>query len=72
MLSYFALAPVAVAVILYLLPFERIGRAVALAAQAALAGFSCHLFFLCKRGDVVSQIGGYGALAEKITEAANL
>jgi len=63
MLTFFAMVPIMIAVFLYVLPFKKIARALAIVAQLALTCAAFYLFLLCKEGDVVTPIGGYlGAL----------
>ena len=59
MLSFFATIPIIIAVILYVLPFEKTARALAGVAQAALLGFAFYVFLLCKDGDIVTRVGNY-------------
>ena len=59
MLSYFVIAPLLTAVFLYVFSTVKAARMVAVAAQMTLVGFAAQLFFMCKEGDIVTNIGGY-------------
>ncbi|MCL2380232.1 MAG: hypothetical protein FWC64_01405 [Treponema sp.] len=59
MLTYIVIAPIVIAVLLYLLPFERTARAIAIAAQAALTAYAYWIFSLSKEGDIITIVGGH-------------
>jgi len=60
MLTYFVMAPILMAVFLYLFFFAKITRIIVIVAQIALLCAACYLFFL-SRGEnvVVTNIGNY-------------
>ena len=63
MLIYFVIVPIMLAVFLYLFPFERAARTIALLAQMGLVGSSVYLFMLSREEKVITAIGYYdGAL----------
>jgi len=59
MLSFFATGPVIIAVLLFILPFEKAARVIAAAAETALFGFAFYVFLQCKNGDITQRIGNY-------------
>ena len=59
MLSYFAVAPILIAILLYLVPFEKAARIIAIVTQTALFGFAFYVFMLCKEGDIVARVGNF-------------
>jgi multicomponent Na+:H+ antiporter subunit D len=60
MLSFFPLAPLVIALIIYLFPVEKAGKIIAVATQTALSVCACFLFMQCKAGEIVSTVGNYG------------
>ena len=59
MLAYFVIGPIVVAVFLYLFPFERAAKLIAIAAQAVLLGSAFYLFNLSNESVVIDVIGHY-------------
>ncbi|MCL2399767.1 MAG: proton-conducting membrane transporter [Defluviitaleaceae bacterium] len=59
MLIYFVIVPILLAVFLYLFPFERAARTIAILAQMGLVGASVYLFTLSRENSVVTAIGNY-------------
>ncbi|MCL2045112.1 MAG: proton-conducting membrane transporter [Oscillospiraceae bacterium] len=59
MLTYFVIVPLLTAVFLYVFSSAKIVRIIAIIAQAILASFATQLFFLCKKGDIITTIGNY-------------
>ena len=59
MLSYFVIVPIVIAVFLYLFPFERSARIVAVGLQSGLLVAAFYLFRLAQEGDVIVAIGSY-------------
>ena len=59
MLSYFVIAPILTAIFLYVFSTAKAARMIAIAAQAVLAGFAAHLFYLCKEGERITNIGDF-------------
>ena len=59
MLAYFVIAPIIIAVILYLLPYERVAKIIAILAQCVMLIASVYVFNLSRVSDVVSVIGHY-------------
>jgi len=72
MLSFFAIIPLVVAVVIYILPLEKIGRIIAVAVQATLTCCAFYLVFMCKQGEVVSTIGNYIGVMGIILKADSL
>ena len=59
MLAFFAIIPVFLAVLLYVIPFEKFAKVLIVLAQAGLTCAAFFLFLETKAGDVVSNIGNY-------------
>ena len=59
MLSYFVIVPILSAVFLYVFSSVKAARILALAAQAVVTCFAARLFFLCKEGEIITNIGNY-------------
>ena len=61
MLSFFAIVPVIIAILLYLIPFKKFARVAALVLQAGLTGGAFYLFFLCRQsgGELISAVGNF-------------
>jgi len=59
MLVWFVIAPVLIALFIYIIPFKNAGKIIAIAAQAALTCFAFYIFLLCKNGDVIERAGNY-------------
>ena len=59
MLIYFVIAPILLAVFIYLFPFFKISKGILILAQIALLGFSIYLFHLSRYADVTLPIGNY-------------
>jgi len=59
MLSLFATVPMIIAVFLYILPYKKLARALAAAAQAALTLCAFYVFFQANNGDIVARVGNY-------------
>ena len=58
MLAYFVVAPILIAVFLYVFSTNT-GRVLAITAQAVLVGFSCYLFYISRERTVITVIGNY-------------
>jgi len=72
MLSFFATVPILIAVLLYILPFEKTARAIAITVQLALTCCAFYLFLTCKEGEIVSRIGNYNGVLGIILKADTL
>ena len=59
MLSFFVTVPTVIAVFLYIFPFEKAGKLMAIAAQAALTYFSSYLFLQSNHEEIVSVVGNF-------------
>lgn len=59
MLPWFVMTPVLTALALYILPFKKAGKIIAVAAQAVMICFAFHIFFMCREGNVLVRIGNY-------------
>jgi len=59
MMIYFVIVPIVIAVFLYLFPFERAARILAMIAQSGLLGAAFYLFRQSRAGDIVVFIGTY-------------
>ena len=62
MLTFFVILPILIAVFLYLVPFTKFARAVAIIAQAGLTAAAGYLFILTREEKVITTIGDYGIL----------
>ena len=62
MLSWFVLAPVLTAVFLYIFPFKKAGRAIAIIVQMAMIASAFYLFFLCKEGDIYTNVRNFSGV----------
>jgi len=62
MLTYYVLAPVVIAVFLYLFSSNKTNRIIAIVLQAIFAGFAFYLLLLTRQGDVVTSVGSYRGL----------
>jgi len=68
MLALLPMAPIVTAVLLYVLPFEKAAKTVAVAVQAALTAAAFYLFLRAKNGAIVTTAGSYdGALGITLT-----
>jgi len=72
MLSVFAIAPVIIAVFIFIIPLEKLARAIAIIAQAALLGYALNVFFMCKDADIVTSVGNYDGFLGIILKADTL
>ncbi|MCL2811692.1 MAG: proton-conducting membrane transporter [Clostridia bacterium] len=72
MLSFFAMIPIMIAIFLYILPSQRIARALAIVTQLGLTCAAFYVFFLSKQGDVITTIGGYAGVLGIILKADTL
>jgi len=59
MLTYFVIAPILIAVFLYLFSSTRSSRVIAIIAQAAIAIFTFNLFIESRQGEILTVVGGY-------------
>ena len=59
MLIYFVFAPILLAIFLYLFPFPKIGRMIAIFAQALLVAATFYLFSLSRQAPIIENIGNY-------------
>ncbi|MCL2197684.1 MAG: proton-conducting membrane transporter [Defluviitaleaceae bacterium] len=59
MLPYFVIAPLLIAVFLYLFSSSRTSRIVAIIAQAVFVGFTLFLFLESRQGEIYTVVGGY-------------
>jgi len=62
MLTFFVIVPILIAVFLYLVPYTKFARAVAIIAQAGLTVAAGYLFMLTREQTVTTAIGDYGIL----------
>ena len=69
MLFWFVIIPVLIAALLYILPFERLGKITAIVTQTALVVFTFYLFLLCKDGNVITRVGNYRGVLGIILKA---
>ena len=73
MLSFFPTLPIVTAVFLYIFPFKKAGKAIAIMAQAALVTASAYLFyfvrFLSEHESIASAIGNYDGILGIILRA---
>jgi len=72
MLSVFTIAPIIIAILLFVIPFEKPVRAIAVMAQLALFGSAFHLFLMCKDGEIVTRVGNYEGVLGIILKADTL
>jgi len=59
MLSWFVIVPVLTAVFIYIFPFEKAGKIIAIIVQIVLTICAFYVFILCKEADIVTRIGNY-------------
>ena len=59
MLVYFVIVPIVIAVFLYLFPYERVARILAITMQVGLLAAALHLFYISRESDIVIFIGAY-------------
>ena len=59
MLPYYVIAPILIAVFLYVFSSAKAARIIAIAAQAVLTGFAAYLFYLCKDSEIITYVGDY-------------
>ena len=62
MLIYFVIVPILIAVFLYLFPFEKIARIIAISVQTGLLGATFYLFYLTREQDLVTVVGDYDGI----------
>lgn len=62
MLPYFVIIPILVAVFLYLFPFEKAARSIAIVVQVGLTVATFFLFYISRGGEIVNTIGHYYAV----------
>ncbi|MCL2565563.1 MAG: proton-conducting membrane transporter [Defluviitaleaceae bacterium] len=72
MLSFFPTLPIITAVFLYVFPFKKAGKAIAILAQMALVAASFYLFFAVRQGDIIDPIGNYDGVLGVILRADTL
>jgi len=60
MLSWFVIVPVLSAVFIYIFPFEKTGKVIAVFMQLILLLCAFYIFILCREAPVVVKIGNYG------------
>ena len=59
MLIYFVIVPIVLAVFLYLFPYERAARILAMIAQGGLLAAAFYLFYQSREADIITFIGHY-------------
>jgi len=69
MLTYFVLAPVVIAVFLYLFSSNKASRIIAIVLQAIFTGFSIYLLLRTRHGDVITYVGYYQSLVGIVLRA---
>jgi len=62
MLYLFSLLPVILAILLYIIPYERVIKVLAIIAQALMTGGAFYMFYLSKSGDVITNIGDFDSV----------
>ncbi|MCL2478291.1 MAG: hypothetical protein FWF22_02230 [Treponema sp.] len=72
MLIWFVIVPVLTAIFLFLLPFRKTGKIIAMIVQAALACFAFYVFMICRETDLVVKIGNYYGFLGITLKADNL
>ena len=72
MLFWFVLVPILIAALLYILPFERSAKIIAIITQTILCCCTFYLFLLCKDGDIITKIGNYSGVLGIMLKADNL
>lgn len=70
MLTYYVLAPIVIAVFLYLFSSNKTSRIIAIVLQAAFTGFALYLLLLVRQGeDILTYVGQYDGLLGIILRA---
>jgi len=59
MLYLFSLVPIVLAILLYIIPLERVIKVLAIIAQALMTGGAFYLFYLSHSGEVITIIGDF-------------
>ena len=59
MLLWLVITPILIAVILYLLPSEKLSKKMAIAAQAVLTIAAVYIFLQCKEAAIINRIGNF-------------
>jgi multicomponent Na+:H+ antiporter subunit D len=59
MLSWFVIVPILIAIFLYINPFEKAGKVIAITVQSVLIGCAFYLFFACKEADIITHVGNF-------------
>ncbi|MCL2843626.1 MAG: hypothetical protein FWE28_09285 [Oscillospiraceae bacterium] len=72
MLTYFVIAPIFIAVLLYLIPFFKARKALVILAQGALFLAACYLFFRTRETEIVTIVGEYSGFLGIILRADQL
>ena len=72
MLTWFVIVPVLIAVFIYVLPFKKAGRVIAIAVQIILVCGTFYIFLITKEGDIVTNIGNYSNLLGILLKADTL
>ena len=72
MLPYFVIAPILIAVFLYVLSSVKMAKVVAIIAQAVFTCFAINLFFLVKEREIITSIGNYESVMGIILRADTL
>ena len=62
MLIVFAVAPITIAILLFLIPAKKAAGAIAVVAQCAFFVSAFYVFMECKHGDIVTKVGDYRGL----------
>jgi len=62
MLPYYVVAPILIAVFLFVFSGVKAVKVLSIIAQTILVGFAGYLFFLCKDGDIITNVGGYDSV----------
>jgi len=72
MLTFFVIAPIFLAVLLYLLPFTNAKKYLVILAQSALLVAAIHLFYRAQGGEIITNIGNYTGYMGIILRADSL
>jgi len=72
MLTYFIIVPILVAVLLFMLSHEKVGRAIAIIFQVGFVGAAYYLFTLSQQGEILTTIGGYESVLGIVLRADNV